>query len=298
LRQNVAARRRALQPACGFASLDDGDRLIFCGVPREEYRHDDCTHISSRAISRCAPAPRGAQLMARVDAKSMAIDHLGKDLQALGISGRDLRCLLFLPQIYVGWTSPQRDLPYLEALLETTARRTGFGPECLALARGWLFEKPTLAQFQSGCAMLRVLRRVTPEPLIGSSDVLEAMLWAVRASAPPGETPAASAEELQRSPAGRALHDLEAWLEVDTSHLWLDILADMDERGSPASRPLSALVEDPTRGRQGDEPSNPDQTSVPPPLDGAADDEHSALLLIREPARLRAQPFPLERRIG
>jgi hypothetical protein len=234
----------------------------------------------------------------------MAIDHLGKDLQALGIAGRDPRCLLLLPQIYVGWTSPQRDLPFLEGLLETTAQRTGFSPECLALARGWLFEKPTRAQLRSGCALLRVLRRATPEPLISSSDVLEAMLWAVRASVPPVGSHAASVEELRRSAAGHALDDLENWLEVDTSDLWLDIQADMEERGSPASRRPSGLVGE-TRSQRPvsphvEEGTNAERPSAAAlsPSDASPEDDHSALLLIREPARLRAQPFPLERRIG
>jgi hypothetical protein len=41
------------------------------------------------------------------------------------------------------------------------------------------------------------------------------------------------------------------------------------------------------------------RAAFPTPADDLdPDDEHSALLLIREPARLRADPFPLARRIG
>src|SRR4051812_42693875 len=112
----------------------------------------------------------------------MAIDRLGNELQALGVCGRDVRSLLLLPQIYVGWASQHRDQPALEALLDTTARAGGFGTESLNLARGWLFERPTRAQFQSGFALLRALRRAPDNPLIVSSDLLEAMLWACRAA--------------------------------------------------------------------------------------------------------------------
>jgi hypothetical protein len=218
----------------------------------------------------------------------MAIDHLGKDLEALGVSGRDLRCLLYLPQIYVGWAGSRRDLPFLEALLDTTARRAPFHPDGVGIARGWLFERPSRAQFQSAFAMLRVLGRATPTPLIHSSDVLEAMLWAVRAAKP--ITRAVEDGELQRSEAWRALNELEAWLEVDTGHLWLDILCDDVERAPASSRlaassPVAAEPRAPV-------PSSAFETDLDP------EDEHSALLLIREPARLRAEPFPLARRIG
>jgi hypothetical protein len=221
----------------------------------------------------------------------MAIDHVGKDLEGLGVSRRDLRCLLYLPQIYVGWASPRRDVPRLEALLEMTARRGRLHPDCLASARGWLFERPTRAQFQSAFALLRVLRRATPAPLIHSSDVLQAMLWAVRAAQPATEVASTAAEdELQRSDAWRALNELEAWLEVDTSHLWLDILYDDTEHASASTPPATS-----TPAPQADR----NRAAFPTPVDDLdADDEHSALLLIREPARLRADPFPLARRIG
>jgi hypothetical protein len=220
----------------------------------------------------------------------MAIDHLGKDLEALGVSGRDLRCLLYLPQIYVGWAGSRRDLPFLEALLDTTARRARFHPDCVGIARGWLFERPSRTQFQSGFALLRVLGRATPTPLIHSSDVLEAMLWAVRAAKPITRAgPSATEGELQRSEAWRALNELEAWLEVDTGHLWLDILCDDVER-APASSRLAASS--PAAEPRAPVPSSAFETDLEP------EDEHSALLLIREPARLRAEPFPLARRIG
>jgi hypothetical protein len=231
----------------------------------------------------------------------MAIDHLGKDLEALGVSGRDLRCLLFLPQIYVGWVGPHRDIPFLEALLDTTARRARFDPECVGLARGWLFERPSHSQFQSGCALLRMLARSTPEPLIRSSDVLEAMLWAVRAAkATCSAEPTKDIDELRRSEAWRALNDLELWLEVDTSDLWLDILSDESERTAapsswralpaPAERREAVSRSELQRPAPARDPSTSGDTD--------SDDEHSALLLIREPARLRAAPFPLARRIG
>jgi hypothetical protein len=231
----------------------------------------------------------------------MAIDHLGKDLEALDVSGRDLRCLLYLPQIYVGWASPQRDVSLLEALLDTTARRAQFHHECLGIARGWLFERPTRAQFQSGFALLRVLRRATHErPLISSSDVLEAMLWAVRLWAAHAAKvarltdPTGAVSELQRTEGWRALNDLERWLEVDTSHLWLDILSDECERlAQPSPAPQWPALSEVRDAPSGPEPKRP--AAFP---DSEADDEHSALLLIREPARLRAAPFPLARRIG
>jgi hypothetical protein len=224
----------------------------------------------------------------------MAIDHLGKDLEALGLSGRDLRCLLYLPQVYVGWASPHRDVPYLEALLDTTARRARYHPECLSVARGWLFERPSQAQFQSGFALLRVLRRAGADPLISSSDILQAMSWAVRAAKQARLAHRASAEgELERSAAWRALTELEGWLEVDTRHLWLDILSDVRHlRAAPsAASPPAPNIE---RKR-------PSSSATEPPIAGAnatAGAEHSNMRLLRQPGGLGAAPFPLARRIG
>jgi hypothetical protein len=224
----------------------------------------------------------------------MAIDHLGKDLEALGLSGRDLRCLLYLPQIYVGWASPQRDVAFLEALLDTTARRARFHPECLGLARGWLFEKPTQTQFQSGFALVRVLRRASANPLISSSDVLEAMLWAVRAAKPARLAHRASAEgELERSAAWQALNELESWLEVDTSHLWLDILSDLAH-----PRAASTATLPPALSAERHKPSSVAQKRLRAVPDAEADDERSDLRVLRQPAGLGAAPFPLARRIG
>src|SRR5690606_8858218 len=115
-------------------------------------------------------APRDARA-------STSMGRLGNELVALGLSGRDVRCLLLLPQVYVGWALEPRDVPALEALLDTTVQRAQLGPEQLDLARGWLFERPERRQFQSGFALLRALRRAPDQPTIDSSDLLEALLW-------------------------------------------------------------------------------------------------------------------------
>lgn len=168
----------------------------------------------------------------------MSIDRLGNELEALGVSGRDIRSLLLLPQIYVGWTFPRRDVPALEALLDTTARRASLAPGGLGLARGWLFERPTRAQFQSAFALLRALRRSPERPLITSSDLLEAMLWAVRAARlDPDRATGNAGGGLLKPVVWRALNDLEGWLEVDTTDLWTDILIENEEALRSARSP-------------------------------------------------------------
>jgi hypothetical protein len=173
----------------------------------------------------------------------MSIDRLGKELDALGVSGRDVHCLLLLPQVYAGWQGRQRNLPALEALLDSTSNRAGFGAQCQALARTWLFERPTRAQFQSAFALLRALRRAPGEPIIRTSDLLESMLWAMRAAQLDREP----WSELSREPrpangrgsvvtyeSRRALEQLEAWLEIDTKDLAADLLEDEPPRSSRA----------------------------------------------------------------
>ena len=52
----------------------------------------------------------------------MSIDRLGSELEALGVSGHNLRCLLLLPQVYVGWASQRRQVAALEVLLDGAAQ--------------------------------------------------------------------------------------------------------------------------------------------------------------------------------
>ena len=165
----------------------------------------------------------------------MSIDRLGSELEALGVSGHNLRCLLLLPQVYVGWASQRRQLPALEALLDTTAQVVDVGPEGLALVRGWLFDEPTRARFQSGFAMLRALQRAPGGSAIASSDVLSAMLWATRAAALDRE-PIAGTVGAVSPAAWRALADLEAWLEVDLGSVVTDLLTEGDEREARSTR--------------------------------------------------------------
>ena len=165
----------------------------------------------------------------------MSIDRLGSELEALGVSGHSLRCLLLLPQVYVGWASKRRQLPALEALLESSAGAIEAGPEGVALVRGWLFDEPTRAQFQSGFALLRALQRAPGGSAIASSDVLAAVLWAARAASLDREPSDAKLGAV--SPAAwRALADLEAWLEVDLGGVVTDLLADGDEREVRSTR--------------------------------------------------------------
>jgi len=176
----------------------------------------------------------------------MSIDRLGKELEALGVSGRDIRCLLLLPQIYVGWASERRDAGALEALLHVTASGARFDAECLALARGWLFERPTLAQFQSAFALMRALRRAPDAPLFGRGDMLESMLWAIRAARLDREPSSGRRRGPVTLAARRALIDLETWLEVDTRELWADLLSEEAEEpvqvpAPPAPLKLDAL---------------------------------------------------------
>jgi hypothetical protein len=180
----------------------------------------------------------------------MAIDRLGNELQALGVSGRHARSLLLLPQIYMGWASEHRDQPALEALLETTARGGGFGTESYDLARAWLFERPTRAQFQSGFALLRALRRAPDNPVISSSDVLESMLWACRAAQLDREPGAARGGYGAVTPtAQRALFDLQVWLEVDIDELAVDLLSASAEE-VPRDFEESSVVQPTSRKRQ------------------------------------------------
>lgn len=165
----------------------------------------------------------------------MSIDRLGSELEALGVSGHSLRCLLLLPQIYVGWASQRRQVPALEALLDTSAQAVDAGPEELALVRGWLFDEPTRAQFQSGFALLRALQRAPGGSAIASSDVLAAVLWAARAAGLDRE-PLAGGLGAVSPAAWHALADLEAWLEVDLGNVVTDLLAAGDERETRSTR--------------------------------------------------------------
>jgi hypothetical protein len=162
----------------------------------------------------------------------MSIDRLGSELEALGVSGHNLRCLLLLPQIYVGWASEHRQVGALEGLLDSAAHAVGADePGQLALVRGWLFDEPTRGQFQSGFALLRALQRAPGQSAIGSSDVLHAVLWAARAAQLDRE--GADGTRGAVSPAAwRAVAELEAWLEVDLDGVVTDLLTDGDERGA------------------------------------------------------------------
>jgi hypothetical protein len=196
----------------------------------------------------------------------MSIDRVGKELEALGVSGGHVRCLLLLPQVYVGWASRQRDLPGLEALLESTASRAHYDRICLALARAWLFEEPTRAQFQSGFALLRGLRRSSDAPLVVMSDVLESMLWACWAAQLDREPATESGSRGSVTLASRqALTDLEAWLEMDTGDLWTNFLreggddfpatCDVREEGFDAVYPVELQHGSALRDASGDEHS-------------------------------------------
>jgi hypothetical protein len=228
---------------------------------------------------------------------------MGNELAGLGVSGRDVRCLLLLPQIHVGWVLERRDVAALEALLDTTVRRGQFGRVAFALARGWLLERPSRAQFQSGFALLRALRRAPERSSIASSDLLEAMLWACRAAQLDRRRPGLQRGARALSPAvERALSELEAWLELEGAGLWEDLLAaDADESPPPASRAAAHW------GRLSD--AERDRASAP--LE-ATDDEPSLVRLRHADAAVRdssagarddgsgpaSAPFPLLRRLG
>lgn len=219
----------------------------------------------------------------------MSMAGMGSELAALGVSGRDPRCLLLLPQIHVGWAIEPRDVAALDALLDSTVRRAGFGPDIAALARRWLFDRPSRGQFQSAFALLRALRRAPDNPTIASSDVLEAMLWACRAAQLERRAaPVNTAGDAVSPSVARALYELEAWLEVDAGELWSDLLADAepprpsDVPAAPSSPRLSGVGLAPPR----------------PPLETGPDDEDSLVRLREESATPASAPFPLLRRLA
>jgi hypothetical protein len=216
----------------------------------------------------------------------MSMDRAGNQLDALGVSGRDARCLLLLPQVYVGWASRRRDRAALEALLDITASRAGLGSGCLGVARGWLFEKPTRAQFQSGFALLRAMRRAPDEPLIVTSDLIEALLWASQAARLDREPAAKGAAAPVTLAVRHALTDVEAWLEVDTADVLTELLAD-DAPGG----------EHEVRGEKFADLSDAEVENATASLALPADDAHSAVLVRREErAAPPSAPFPLVRR--
>jgi hypothetical protein len=235
----------------------------------------------------------------------MSIDRMGNELAALGVSGRDVRCLLLLPQIYVGWAIERRDVAALEALLDTTVRRGQLGADALALARGWLFERPSRAQFQSGFALLRALRRAPERSSIASSDLLQAMLWACRAAQLERRRPDPSTfcDALSR-PVARALFELEGWLEIDAGELWDDLLAvDADEPRAPSSVSRfgglsDAELEHATSALEA--PADDELSLVRLRTDGAArrDEDGSARPDEGSASRDDAAPFPLLRRLA
>jgi hypothetical protein len=229
----------------------------------------------------------------------MSIDRMGNELAALGVSGRDARCLLLLPQIYVGWAIERRDLAALEALLDRTVRRAQLGAGAFALGRGWLFERPSRAQFQSGFALLRALRRAPERSSITSSDLLEAMLWACRAAQLERRRPDPSTfcDALSR-PVARALFEIEGWLEIDAGELWDDLLAaEADEPRAPSSwAPLRF-----------EGLSDAELERATAPLEAPADDEPSLVRLRTDHAGWAggddgsgpdSAPFPLLRRLA
>jgi hypothetical protein len=234
----------------------------------------------------------------------MSIDRMGNELAALGVSGRDARCLLLLPQIYVGWAIERRELAALEALLDRTVRRAQLGSGAFALARVWLFERPSRAQFQSGFALLRALRRAPERSSISSSDLLEAMLWACRAAQLERRRPDPNTfcDGLSGGVA-RALGELEAWLEIDAGELWEDLLAaDADEPGAPSSWAPAGFQS----------LSDAELERATAPLEAHADEEFSLVRLRADhatrwddPSTLRddgpapaSAPFPLLRRLA
>jgi hypothetical protein len=220
----------------------------------------------------------------------MFTDRVGTELEALRISGRDARGLLLLPQVYVGWASRRRDIAALEALLDITASRAGLGAGCLGLARGWLFERPTLAQFQSGFALLRAMRRAPDNPLIATSDLLEALLWASQAARLDREPAPKGRPAPVTNAVRRALSDVEAWLEVDTGDVLSDLLAE-DVPSSGPGRPNEKFAD----------LSDAELDHVTASLEVGADDEHSAVLVRREERSGSAPasaPFPLVRATG
>ncbi len=222
----------------------------------------------------------------------MSIDRLGNELEGLGVSGHDIRCLLLLPQIYVGWACRERDVPALEALLDTTARGAHFSADSVDLARSWLFGPPTRAQFQSGFALLRALRRAPENPLILSSDLLQAMLWASRAAlldrAPTTGSGSVGSVTL---PVREALSDLEEWLEIETGDLLSDLLSDLGvdtpRRLSVTTQSFEALSEIELE----------DGTAL---LELVASEEHSGVLVRQDDdvAGPESSPFPLVRKVG
>lgn len=232
----------------------------------------------------------------------MSIDRMGNELAALGVSGRDVRCLLLLPQIYVGWAIERRDIAALEALLDTTVRRAQLGADAFALARGWLFERPSRGQFQSGFALLRALRRAPERSSIASSDLLEAMLWACRAAQLERRRPDPSTfcDALSR-PVARTLFELEGWLEIEAGELWDDLLAvDSDDARAPASASRFEGL------------SNSELEHATASLEAPADDEPSLVRLrtdhaarwdeaasgLRDDSAPASAPFPLLRRLA
>lgn len=227
----------------------------------------------------------------------MSTDRLGNELDTLGVSGRDVRTLLLLPQIYVGWTLPRRDVPALQGLLDTTSVRANLAPGGPGLARGWLFERPTRAQFQSAFALLRALRRAPEQPLISSSDLLEAMLWAVWAARlDPDRAGGSAGSGLLKPVVWRALNDLEGWLEVDTAELWTDILLETEE--APRN-PRPNVAAPPQPAAPFTSLSDLELEHATAQLDGHDDDDLSEIRERPDTAMgPGSAPFPLLRRLA
>jgi hypothetical protein len=183
-------------------------------------------------------------------------------------------------------------------LLDTTARRASLAPGGLGLARGWLFERPTRAQFQSAFALLRALRRTPEKPLITSSDLLEAMLWAVRAARlDPDRAAGTAGVGLLKPAVWRALNDLEGWLEVDTTDLWTDILME-NEEGPPSARPKVTGAPPQAPARPFASLSDSELEHATALLDGNGDDDLSGVRGRQDSTGPASAPFPLLRRLG
>jgi hypothetical protein len=214
----------------------------------------------------------------------MSIDRLGRDLEALGLTGRDLRCLLLLPQVYVGWAIERRELSTVEALLDTTARHTRFGPACLDLARGWLFERPTLGQFKSGFALLRALRNTHDARLITRGDVLQAVMWATRAVLLDRQLMQGARRRPIRRGVEQALVDVEAWLEIEPAYCLAGILfAEPDApRGTNRGQSLETRTD----------------AALERPPHADLEDEYSAVIMTHPDDFKEGAPFQLVRRIG
>jgi hypothetical protein len=159
-------------------------------------------------------------------------EHADLDISGLSLARVEPRYLLFLPLAYVAAASRRRDLALLDRLIESSARTRGIDGEGVELARRWVRQPPTPAEFADGLARLRDAchgAQAAGLSTLAVRDLIEAVLWACSAAQLDRERIGRRYTPVSTS-ARRSIGELEAALGVEVGELWADVLEELGEQ--------------------------------------------------------------------